>query len=104
MIRAGELRDRVRVFELPKEDHSNATEGEAVELSPSPVWAAIRPAAPGAGSDERTTSHAVTLRYHAGITAHALLKTMDGRRLFVRGVQNVDNAGVELQLLCEEVS
>jgi hypothetical protein len=71
-------------------------------LSPEGSWAAIEPQAPGTSGDQRSVTHLVRLPFHPGVTVDSKV-TYDGRDLFVRGYQNVNEDGVELRLLCEEV-
>jgi len=91
---AGDLRHRVTLDD-PVED------GTPVVFNPSVVFAAIRPVAPGA-FDEQKTTHLVTIRYHAQVTFNTRI-THAGRHLYVRGIQNVDERNTDLVLLCEEV-
>lgn len=99
-MRAGTLRHRVRVYEMTQQV---ATSGaNPLELSPSPVFAAVQPLAPGASTDDRAISHAVTIRYHPLVTLDCYL-LFGTRKLFVRGIQNVDEMNAEQRLLCEEV-
>jgi head-tail adaptor len=77
------------------------------ELTPSGVWAAIEPLAPG-GSDNRTLTHVVRMRFHPEVTVDTRIDYADARLgrtrlLFVRGLQVVDEAGDEMRLLAEEV-
>src|SRR5688572_14401858 len=69
--------------------------------APSRVKCAIRPGAPGA-YDENKSTHIVEMRYHAQITFNTVL-IHAGRHLYVRGIQNVDELNREMVLLCEEV-
>jgi len=66
------------------------------------VFAAIVPFAPGATSDDRALTHDVWMRHHAGVTLDTYL-LFGTRKLFVRGLQNVEERGAWLRLLCEEV-
>lgn len=49
-----------------------------------------------------TASHIVTFPYVAGVTTQTEI-LFKGRTLYVRGVQNVNEADVELIAICEEV-
>lgn len=102
-MRAGELRHQVYVYVMPKDIESGSTDGELLELSPSPVFASVQPYEPGNSVEERSISHRVTMRYHSEITLDSVL-TFNGRKLYVKGLQNVDERNIELRLLCEEVS
>ena len=75
-------------------------------LSPDGIWAAIEPLPPG--SENRTLTHLVRMRYHPQVTLDTKIDYVDARlertrSLYVRGVQSIDEAGDELRLLCEEV-
>jgi head-tail adaptor len=77
------------------------------DLSPSGIWAAIEPLPPG-GSDNRSITHLVRMRYHPAVTLDTRIQYADARidrtrSLYVRGVQSVNEAADELRLLCEEV-
>lgn len=80
----------------PKDDGSKQV------YSPSRVKCAIQPQPPGA-FDEGKVTHVVTTRYHSQISTSTMLMHK-GRRLFVKGVQNIDEMDREMVLLCEEVS
>jgi len=98
-MRAGPLIHSVSVWEM------NAQTGGAstpyTELFPSPVHASIQPLAPGTSTDDRTITHQVTIRYHPLVTLDCYL-LYGTRKLFIRGIQNVDERNVQLTLLCEE--
>lgn len=76
--------------------------------SPSPVWARIEPATARAierqagATIEGPIDSLVTIRHHAGVTMKTRL-TFEGRRLFVRGIQNVQERYRWLVLACQEV-
>lgn len=83
------------------------TDQRWTDLSPSGIWAAIEPLAPG-GSDNRTITHLVRMRFHPEVTLDTRINYEDARinrtrSLYVRGVQAVDEAGDEMRLLVEEV-
>lgn len=71
------------------------------DLSPSGAWASIQPLAPG-GGDGQTVQHLVTMRFHPQVSLTTRI-VYDERELFVRGVQNINEAGAIMRLLCEEV-
>lgn len=72
-------------------------------LSPAAVWASIDSLPPGSADDgDRTVGHVVTMRYHSGVTVDTRI-VYGTRELFVKGVQNVNDANAELRLYCEEV-
>jgi head-tail adaptor len=79
---------------------SGDSDGFFAALSPAGVWAAIQPLTPS--PDGRVISHLVTMRSHdqVGLDTRVLYGT---RELFVKGFQNVDEDGVEMRLLCEEI-
>lgn len=101
-MNAGQLRHLVYVYEIPKDVETSSVGGERRELSPSPVYASLEPYEPGT-SDDRATLFRVRMRYHPEITLDSML-TYNDRRLYVRGIQNVNERDVEHRLLCEEVS
>lgn len=68
---------------------------------PSDLWVRLLPAAPGS-FDERVNSFTVEAPYHAQVDTFTVL-TYEGRQLFVKGVQNVDEKNVDMVLFCEEV-
>lgn len=83
------------------------TEDRWTDLSPDGIWAAIEPLPPG-GSDTRTITHVVRMRFHPEVTLDTRITYADGRTsltrlLFVRGVQTVSEQGDEMRLLCEEI-
>jgi head-tail adaptor len=63
----------------------------------------MQPLEPSMADDTRTTPYRVVGRYHSGITVDTRI-LYGSRELFVRGVQNVDEANREMTLYCEEVS
>lgn len=77
--------------------------------SPSPVWARIEPATARAierqagATIEGPIDSLVTIRYHAGVSMKTRL-TFEGRLLFVRGIQNVQERDRWLVLACQEVA
>lgn len=102
-MRSGLCNKRVTLARSPIAN----TEAVWTDLSPSGIWAAIEPLPPG-GTDNRTITHAVRMRFHPEVTldtriTYADARTNTTRYLYVRGVQHVGEAGDELQLLCEEV-
>jgi head-tail adaptor len=76
------------------------TDGFFEALTPSGVWAQIQPLPPQ--SDGRSIFYYVTIRHHAMVNMDTRVK-WGPRELFVRGVQDVDQQGVEMRLYCEEV-
>src|SRR5690348_10099799 len=85
---------------------SGDSDGFFEALRPATVWAQIQPVA--AGDNERSSFHQVVIRFHRQVTMDTRLVYADpvlgrDRELFVRGVQNVDEANREMRLLCEEV-
>src|SRR4051812_10968954 len=99
-MRAGSCNKWVTLSRNP----ATAEETRGTPLSPEGVWAAIEPLPPG-GTDDRTLTHLVRMRFHAEVTLDTQIDYDDARlgrtrSLFVRGVQAVDEAGDELRLLC----
>ncbi len=96
----GAMNKRVSLWKCPTTTPDD--DGFFEELKPPLVWAQIQPFAPGGGED-RTTTHLVTIRYHPQVTVDT--RVLYGtRQLFVRGVRNVDEDNVSMELLCEEVA
>ncbi len=79
---------------------SNDADGYYEDLSPSQAWVAIEPQ--GSAGDGRTQSHIVTMRYRSDVTIDTRL-TYGTRYLFVRSVQNVNEANDQMVCVCEEV-
>ena len=98
-MRAGFLNKWVTLSRCPQT--SPDMTGFFEDLSPPGTWAAIQPGPPGA-ADTRSVQHLVTIRYHAQVNFDTRI-LWQGRSLFVRGVQNVNEDNVEMRLLCEEV-
>jgi hypothetical protein len=94
-MRIGALRHRV-VLDDPVPD------GTQPAFAPRTVSASLEPGSPGAFDEQRVT-YFVRMRYHPQVTMNTRVTTQDGRQLFVRGIQNVDNRNIELVLLCQEV-
>lgn len=102
-MRAGPCNKWVTLARYPEDDD----EARGTPLTPEGVWAAIEPLPPG-GTDNRTITHLVRMRFHPEVTLDTRIQYVDARvgrtrSLFVRGVQAVNEAGDELQLLAEEV-
>jgi SPP1 family predicted phage head-tail adaptor len=55
-----------------------------------------------AGTSIATATHVVEMRYHAGVTTKTVV-TFKGRTLNVSDVIDVEERGIELNLLCVEV-
>lgn len=104
----GQMRHRVVV-----ENPTNAADGDGgygetyAAASPSPVWASIEPATPSVIEQqvgnriEAPITHIVSMRWHSGVTTRTRL-TFGSRRLFVRGLQKVDEISEWLVCACEE--
>lgn len=96
-MEVGLLQKRISLYESRREP-----DGDPIgdPLSPPQVWAQIE----NQGlTEERTTTHLVTIRYHPQVTIDTVLVFND-RNLFVRSVQNVNEDNVEMRLLCEEIA
>jgi len=76
-------------------------DGTPVVFNPSLWYAAIRPGSPSS-FDENKTTFQVEGAYHPQITFNTRI-THQGRSLFVRGIQDLDERHEWLVLLCEEV-
>lgn len=82
---------------------SNDSDGFFEALSPSGAWVSIEPLPPDSiGDATRMLTHIVTMRFHDQITVDTRILYGE-RELFVKGVQNVNDANAELRLYCEEV-
>ena len=79
---------------------SNDSDGFYEDLSPAGAWVAIDPQ--GSIGDGRTQSHVVTMRYRSDVTVDTRL-VHGTRELFVRSVQNVNEANNQIVCVCEEV-
>lgn len=112
-ITLGELRTRV-TLENPTRtsDGQGGYTEEWTALDPPEAWVAIR-GLTGAerlahGTVVTQATHAITLRYHPGVTTETRLSWTDranrARTLAVVDVTDLDERGVELQLTCAEVS
>src|SRR4051812_40385027 len=100
-MRAGPTNKWVTLARYPDDDD----ETRGTPLNPEGVWAAIEPLPPGL-TDGRMLSHLVRMRFHPQVTVDTKIDYVDARlgrtrQLFVRGLQSVNEAGDELQLLCE---
>lgn len=103
-MRAGACNKWVTLSRWPETD----TEARGAALTPEGIWAAIEPFPPGGGTDTRTITHTVRMRFHPEVTCDTKIEYVDARigrtrSLFVRGVQAVNEAGDELVLLAEEI-
>lgn len=98
LLRAGKLNKWVSLSQRPQS--SPDSDGFWDPLEPEYTWASITPFAPGA--ELNTTQAVIVLRYRSDITFDTRI-VYGTRQFFVRGIQNVDEKDVELQLLCEEV-
>lgn len=80
------------------------------DLSPSGAWAAILPQL--GALDGRATQHLVEIDYHPEVSVDTRIVYEDAsrpvgkttRELFVRSVQNLEEAGVVMRLICEEIA
>jgi|SRR5262245_7852949 len=98
-MRVSQLSKLVQLSRSPR--FPDDSDGFFEPLSPPAMWARIEPQGPVA--DGRNVQHLVTMRYHPGVTMDTRILVDRTRELFVRGVQNVDDANVELRLVCEEI-
>lgn len=80
------------------------SDGFFEDLNPAGTWAQIEPFFPGASADSsRVTAHSVRIRYHPQVTVDTRI-VFGTRELFVKGVQNINEANAEMVLYCEEVA
>lgn len=109
MARIGERRHLVSLATVTRTADSLGGYTEAfTALSPATMWAAIEPATPAdlerrvGNTVQASVSHLVTMRYHAEVTTQTRV-TFGTRTLDVRGLRNVDERNIALELACEEV-
>lgn len=81
---------------------SGDADGYDEPLTPSTWWAEIKPLSPTLSDGTRIQASRVTIRYHPQVTVDCFIKH-GTRTLFVKGVQNIDDANVQQVLFCEEV-
>lgn len=81
-------------------------------LSPSTAWAKIDAATPHdlerrvANTISAQVSHLVTIRYHKGVNTNTRVTFTDPagtHTLYVRGMRNVEQRNIDLEMACEEV-
>jgi len=88
---------------------SGDSDGFFEDLDPAGTWASIRPQL---GADGRMIQHVVEMRHHPQVTIDTRIVYEDStkpagkttREIFVKGVQNLEEANDILVLLCEEVT
>ncbi len=98
-MRAGPLNKWGDLANSPTEPGDD--DGFYAPLNPARVPMAIESVAPG-NSDGRVSMHIVRMRYHPGVTLETRI-TVGTKQLFVKGIQDVNQQGVEMRLFCEEV-
>ncbi len=85
------------------------SDGFFEDLNPAGTWASIRPQLSANG---RQIDHVVEMRWHPQVTIDTRIVYEDAnkptgkttRELFVKGVQNIEEANDVLVLLCEEIT
>lgn len=97
---AGRLK-LVRAYRGPQTPGDS--DGFKEPLTPSTWWATFEPLDPIASDGTRIVATRLRGRYHPEITVDSIL-VYGERELFVKGVQNVDDANRHLVLYCEEVT
>ncbi len=105
MVRAGTLNRFVAITRAPIT--SGDSDGFFEPLSPSHAWCAIQPTESAVEDGTRLQYSRVTMRFHPQISVDTRLVYSDpiqgrDREFFVKSVQNVDDANVQLVLICEE--
>lgn len=75
-------------------------------LDPPRAWASVEPTSPG--NVDRMLTYLVRMHYHPELSIDCIVEYIDHRTLvhhdlMVKGLQNIETRGVELQLYCEEV-
>jgi head-tail adaptor len=96
--RAGRYTRYVTLSRSPQT--SGDADGFFEDLSPRDAWCQISPQ--GSLSDTRTATHSVEMPYHSQVSIDTRI-LYNGRELFVRSVQNVDEQNTILRLVCEEI-
>ncbi len=100
MLRPGQYNKAVTLSRAPQTTPD--TDGYDEALSPENWWVSIEPVAPATmGDGSRIQGAIVRGRYHPQVTVDTCI-TYGTRKLFVKGVQNVNEANVELVCYCEE--
>jgi head-tail adaptor len=99
-FRPGRLNKWVTLSKAP--DEPGDSDGFFEALSPAGVWAQIDPYQPWEADGVRMQSMTVIIRYHSQVTLDTRL-LYGTRELFVKGVQNIDEANIWMRLYCEEV-
>jgi head-tail adaptor len=87
----------------------NATDGIFDPLDPEGAWVALRPTLAANG---RVTEHVVEMRYHPQVTVDTRIIYEDPskpvgkttRALYVRAVQDLEEANDVMRLICEEIA
>lgn len=103
-MRAGRLRHRITLERPPTAaDELGEPDGAWVEVAT--VWAAVDPLTArellAGGQVEHACTHRVRMRWLSGVTS-AMRVVHAGRTLAVRGVRDIEERQVEIELLCEE--
>jgi len=97
-----------RFVTLSRNPSVPGTEHKFEPLNPSTTWCSIEPLEPSISDDTRMQAARVTMRFHKQVTIDTRISYEDRvigrtRDLFVRGVQNTNDANHTLVLFCEEV-
>ena len=97
-----------RFVTLSRNPSVTNTEHKFEPLNPSTAWCSIEPLEPSISDDTRMQAARVTMRFHKQVTIDTRISYEDRvigrtRDLFVRGVQNTNDANHTLVLFCEEV-
>jgi len=101
----GKYNKWVTLFHAPE----TQADAEFTPLNPSGAWCAIRPVTAANG---RVTEHFVEMLYHPEVTIDTRIIYEDParptgkttRELFVRGVQDIEEANISIRLICEEIA
>lgn len=105
-MRVGRLNHRVTLWRGPL--LTDDADGYLEPLTPRVWWISIEPLAPQ--EDIRMTASLVVMRYHPQVTVDTRIIEGDDpraagvRQLIVKGLQDTNDAHIELRLLCEEVA
>jgi head-tail adaptor len=99
-MRPGRLDKWVTLSRCPQTTPDS--DGYDEPLSPEGAWAQIDPFPPLESDNVRTAAHTVIIRYHPQVTMDTQI-LFGTRKLFVKGVQNINERGAWMRLHCEEV-
>lgn len=98
-MRVGRMNKWVTLSRAPQT--TNDSDGFFEPLVPAGVWVAIEPLDATISDGTRIQASRVTMRYHSQVTVDTRI-LYGTRELFVKGVQDVNEAHNQMVLFCEE--